>query len=427
MGPSEKTQHAIRRSTRLPLEVPVLVTSLDPARPFSEPCHTTLVNAHGCGLIVGREMAHGIAVRLEIVPAKRYTTARVAEVVPLGGNPEAWLIGLELDVAGNFWGIEYAPSDWKTEEAAAPAREQPQLDPRFDWRFDQAAGAAAQPARCPCWRLADISAGACYLETAAPFPAGTPVLLNVQASDKEYLLEGVVRVSHAQTGMGVEFTRAEGQDQRAKIEELIGRLMSNREVPKIFVGRKGGYQEDGKENPRAGWHEAAKQASGAAQADKSSAASDDECSDPLLELVRQGAALPTERFLNDLRRQRLGNRSEARIDIALLALLTGTDGSGRPLDQRVMTVNVSRLGAQLQGIHGTLGPGDSISLARSHKKEEFRVAWAGEKDTPGEGRIGVAALDPNTTFWDEVLKAAARFGLETASLYANVHGNIGNW
>ncbi len=90
-----------------------------------------------------------------------------------------------------------------------------------------------------------------------------------------------------------------------------------------------------------------------------------------------------------------------------------------------MTVNVSRLGAQLQGIHGTLGPGDSISLARSHKKEEFRVAWAGEKDTPGEGRIGVAALDPNTTFWDEVLKAAARFGLETASLYANVHGNSG--
>jgi hypothetical protein len=88
MGPSEKTQHAIRRSTRLPLEVPVLVTSLNAAVTFSEQCNTTLVNAHGCGLIVPRVLAQGIQVRLEIVSAKRHTTARVAEVVPLGGDPE---------------------------------------------------------------------------------------------------------------------------------------------------------------------------------------------------------------------------------------------------------------------------------------------------------------------------------------------------
>ncbi len=107
MGASEKTQHAIRRSTRLPLEVPVLVTSLDASVPFSEQCNTTLVNAHGCGLIAPRALAHGIQVRLEIVSAKRHTTARVAEVVPLGGDPETWLVGLELEVPGNFWGIEY--------------------------------------------------------------------------------------------------------------------------------------------------------------------------------------------------------------------------------------------------------------------------------------------------------------------------------
>src|SRR5208283_5714502 len=104
MGSLGKTQHAIRRSTRLPLEVPVLVTSLDPARPFSEQCNTTLVNAHGCGLIVPSVLVNGLPVRLEIVSAKRHTTARVSEVVPLGGDPETWLVGLELDVPGNFWG-----------------------------------------------------------------------------------------------------------------------------------------------------------------------------------------------------------------------------------------------------------------------------------------------------------------------------------
>ena len=87
MASSDKAPHAIRRSTRLPLEVPVLVTSINAAEPFSEQGNTTLVNAHGCGLIVPCAIAQGIKVRLEIVSAKRHTTATVAEVVPLGGNP----------------------------------------------------------------------------------------------------------------------------------------------------------------------------------------------------------------------------------------------------------------------------------------------------------------------------------------------------
>ena len=37
---------------------------------FSEECNTTLVNAHGCGLIAPREFAQGHQVRLEIVSAE---------------------------------------------------------------------------------------------------------------------------------------------------------------------------------------------------------------------------------------------------------------------------------------------------------------------------------------------------------------------
>jgi hypothetical protein len=405
MGPSEKTQHAIRRSTRLPLEVPVLVTSLNASASFSEQCNTTLVNAHGCGLIVPRVLAHGIQVRLEIVSARRHTTARVAEVVPLGGDSETWLVGLELDVPGNFWGIDYAPSDWKIEEDPSPAAEQQ--------RSDQEPNATAKPARSRRWRLTDISAGACYLETAAPFPADTPVLLSIRALDTECLLEGVVRVSHAQMGMGVEFTRAQAHDQRARVEELIDRLTSNREVPRIFVGRKEDRKEDRKEGQPA------------APSPAPDAVQDAESPDPLLELVCQGASLTVEQFLNDLRAQRLGKRRDPRIDLALPVLLTGTDVSGRPLDQRVMTINISGRGALLDGIHGMLGQGDIISLARLHKKEQFRVAWVGGEDTPAAGQIGVAAVDPNTLFWDEVLEATAQSGLEAASVRANDRGNGG--
>lgn len=383
MGTSGQGQHAIRRSTRLPLEVPVLVTSLDPAISLSEDCNTTLVNAHGCGLIAKREIPRGIRVRLEIVSAKRHTTAQVAEVVSLGGVPETWLIGLELDVPGNFWGIDYAPSDWKVDETLVqPAS------------HGEEAKAAAKPTTRR-WRLTDISTGACYLETGTPFPEGTPVLLSIRASNKECLLDGVVRASHAQVGMGVEFSHPE---QRTRIEELINRLMKNREVPRIFVGRKEGQQKEEAVRPP-------------------SMSPDPEVPDPLLELVREAPMLSTDQFLSDLRAQRLGKRRDPRIDVALPVLLTGIDENGRPLSQRATTMNISRRGALLEGVHGRLRPGDRVTLTRGPNKEMFRVAWMGEPGTPGDGQIGVTTIESNSSFWDHDLQASPQ-AREMASIRA---------
>jgi hypothetical protein len=386
MGPSEKQQHAIRRSTRLPLEVPVLVTSLDAAVAFSEQGNTTLVNAHGCGLITQREIARGVRVRLEIVSAKRHTTALVAEVVPLGGDPETWLLGLELDVPGNFWGIDYAPSDWKIDETPLPDATRPD---------------AHEPVAKPTsrrWRLTDISPGACYLETVTPFPAGTPVLVSIRVANSECVLDGVVRACHPHVGMGTEFLRT--ADHHTRVEELIGRLRDSREVPRIFVGRKEGRQEH------------------ALTLD--SAVVEPEGShtpDPLLELIREAGSMSIEQFVSDLKAQRLGKRRDPRIDVALPVLLTGKDENGRSLDQRVTTINISRRGALLEGLHGRLRPGDRVDLTRGHKKEQFRVAWVGEADTSSDGQIGVAAVEPNTSFWDQDLE-----GAQQSIELANSHG-----
>jgi hypothetical protein len=384
MGPSEKAgQHAIRRSTRLPLEIPVQVTSLSAASPFSEQCNTTLVNAHGCGLISTRAITRGIQVRIEIVSAKRHTTAQVAEVVPLGGDPETWLVGLELDIPGNFWGIEYAPSDWAIEDT---------LEPAVPAHVEPEPAKPATPRRR--WRLTDISVGACYLESANAFPVDTPVLVSIRSLDKEYLLDGVVRVSHPQAGMGIQFTGA--PDLRERVEELIGHLTSNREVPRIFVGRKEGQA--------------------AARDLAALPPRDTEAPDPLLDLVLEGTSMSAEQFLSELRAERLGKRRDPRVDIAMPVLLTGVDVNGRPLHQRVMTVNISRHGALLEGIHGLVKADDKIFLARDRKKEEFRVVSVVEDDTPARGRISVAAVDPNTSFWDAVLESVGQFGAETETL-----------
>jgi len=374
MGPSEKAQHAIRRSTRLPLEVPVQITSLDPAFSFSERCNTTLVNAHGCGVISPRALQMNLPVRLEIISAKRHTTAIVSEVVPLGGDPETWLIGLELQIPGNFWGIEYAPSDWAVEDLIEDGG-------AIRARTDHDAAKLTPPRR---WRLTDVSAGACYLESTTPFPAGTPVILSIRAHDKEYILDGVVRVSHPDTGMGIEFTRSHTPAER--VEELIEHLASTREAPRVFVGRKERQHATETETPPPA------RVPGEP--------------DLLLDLVLSGPSLTQEQFFSDLRAQRLGKRRDPRIEIALPVLLNGVDISGRPLSQRVMTVNISRRGAFLEGIHGLLKIGDKVSLTRAGRKEEFRVAWVRDEDAPTGAKIGVAAVDPNSTFWDAVLEAS---------------------
>ncbi|HUB02200.1 MAG TPA: hypothetical protein VL983_05925 [Terriglobales bacterium] len=360
----------------------MLVTSLSKDFSFSEQCQTTLVNAHGCGLISPRPLLRDIQVRVEIASAKRYTRARVAEVVPLGGDPETWLVGLELEIPGNFWGIEYAPTDWKIEEGPAEAPRPAVPEP------------AKQEGPSRRWRLTDMSTGACYLESASPFAEETPVLMSVRVREQEYVLEGVVRATHAQTGMGVVFTQSE--EHRAKVEQLIGRLAANREVPKIFVGRKEGRTPMSRE--------------------EGSIESETAAADPLRELVLQGAVLSAEQFLSDLRAQRLGKRRDPRIEIALPVLLSGIDVKGRPLDQRVMTVNISRRGALLEGIHGVLSERDEVSLTRGRKKEQFRVTRVMNDDSGMGARVGVAAIDPNSTFWDEVLEAASQSGLEAASL-----------
>lgn len=73
-----------------------------------------------------------------------------------------------------------------------------------------------------------------------------------------------------------------------------------------------------------------------------------------------------------------------------------------------MTTNVSQNGALLSGIRSTLKPGAEVSLFRLHKKEQFRIARVGGKNTPKAGQIGVAAVNQPSSFWNDVLGAAAQ-------------------
>ena len=113
------------------------------------------------------------------------------------------------------------------------------------------------------------------------------------------------------------------------------------------------------------------------------------------------AAIASE--LTVLMRQFKIERHDRRMEISLPVTLNATDVNGDPLNEQVMTINVSRAGALLTGIQGALRPGTQVSLSRLHKREEFAVAWVGKADTLKAGQIGVAAVDPATSFWNDVI------------------------
>lgn len=119
MDSTERSTESARRSTRIRTQIPLRITSLDPATPFSESGHTLVVNTQGCGVRLSRPLEPGLEVSIEELPACESVPARVANCVPLGTGSQWWLVGIALDEPGNVWGIHPAPADWGAE--ASPA------------------------------------------------------------------------------------------------------------------------------------------------------------------------------------------------------------------------------------------------------------------------------------------------------------------
>ncbi|MCU1300064.1 MAG: hypothetical protein JWQ87_348 [Candidatus Sulfotelmatobacter sp.] len=137
------------------------------------------------------------------------------------------------------------------------------------------------PARC---QLTDLSLGGCYLDMPSPFPVSTRVTLSMRAGGLELKTEGVVRIMHAEKGMGVEFIQTTAEH-RAKLEKFLGVLTENRDLlPELLVEPEG-LEIEGGQNPLS-----------------SLESSDPE--DTLIGLFRSQPSLSADSFLVELRKQR---------------------------------------------------------------------------------------------------------------------------
>jgi hypothetical protein len=102
-----------RRSSRVPVAVPIMVTSLEPGIHFSEVCETSVVNAHGCAMQSRVKLDTGTSLHLHSKEG-RETTAQVVSCQPVGANNQSWRLGARLDRPENFWGLPNCPKDWLT-------------------------------------------------------------------------------------------------------------------------------------------------------------------------------------------------------------------------------------------------------------------------------------------------------------------------
>jgi hypothetical protein len=106
-----------RRSTRLDQAVPLAVQGVGAYRePYREQVSTLSISCHGCAYQSKYEVIQGEVVYLDVRPpddgpSRTSSQARVKWVQSLG-NKGGFQVAVELEVAGNIWGITSPPEDW---------------------------------------------------------------------------------------------------------------------------------------------------------------------------------------------------------------------------------------------------------------------------------------------------------------------------
>jgi CheY-like chemotaxis protein len=246
-----------RRNTRIPVEIPVLLQF-----PGTNP-QRTVTSDVGEGGIAVRPAPVGKASQMRVqftLPGSDYKIECTGEVAWANSSHQAGIRFSDLspETTGHLkaWLESHAP-ELDKDDPPVPAT------------------------------LTDLSPGGGYLETGAPFPVRTKVVLSLggaglSGAGAQVRAEGIVRVAHPEVGMGVEFIQRTPA-QREQLAKLIEALVSSQgATPEVLVEPEGFDVDDSSSSPHALAPE----------------------TDPLLGLFRTKAQLPTETFLVELRQQR---------------------------------------------------------------------------------------------------------------------------
>ncbi len=83
---------------------------------------------------------------------------------------------------------------------------------------------------------------------------------------------------------------------------------------------------------------------------------------------------------------------EERAPLRLSTLVWGSSGDGSMFMEEVQTLDISPMGARLQGLSHRVYPGTILGIQNGDQQGRFEVVWVGERGSEREGQIGVRCV-----------------------------------
>lgn len=121
----------------------------------------------------------------------------------------------------------------------------------------------------------------------------------------------------------------------------------------------------------------------------------------------------------------MARRREERIIISLPVRLWGMDVHGKPFTQNAASVDITRMGARLQGVTCQIQHGDIIGVQHGNDKARFRVIWVARPGSRNEGQIGVHCVEAGKYIWGAVQPSNAADTWEPNAVAARAVGAAG--
>ncbi len=117
-APSNEPEASKRRSTRVVLSLPITITGVDAlGQPFRERTSTLTLNCHGFKYLSKHYVLRGTLLEIEVPHTEGGKPARkVRGHVTWVQRPrtvkELFQVGVEMEMAHNFWNVAFPPDDW---------------------------------------------------------------------------------------------------------------------------------------------------------------------------------------------------------------------------------------------------------------------------------------------------------------------------
>ncbi len=112
----------------------------------------------------------------------------------------------------------------------------------------------------------------------------------------------------------------------------------------------------------------------------------------------------------------MGRRSQPRKQVEVPVRVFGTDKHGQVFSEKVLTVSVSRTGAEIAGLRSELALDEIVGLTYGSNRVHFRVKWIGAAGTARAGHVGLLNVAPQKSLWDFPLPADAIDTYESGSV-----------